>query len=154
MPLWQLVLDAIGILLLLALVYGVALLVRRRALRNRGATLEVSYRAGSGRSGRGWLFGLGRYSGERLEWFRIFTLSPWPKRSWDRSELEYAGRRRPEGAEEIALYPNHLVVLCETTGEPVELAMSMESLVGFQSWLEAMPPGSRSVRPGDNPTAL
>ena len=29
--------------------------------------------------GRGWLLGLGRYSGDALEWFRIFSLSPRPR---------------------------------------------------------------------------
>ena len=46
-------------------------------------------------TGRGWLLGIGRYSGDQLEWFRIFSLSPRPKRSWPRGD---AGLRRPARA--------------------------------------------------------
>jgi hypothetical protein len=151
MPLWQLLLDAVGLALLLVLLYGIALVARRRSLARRGATFEVSYRVRSTKPGRGWLLGLGRYAGEDLEWFRIFSLSPRPKRVWDRADLEYAGRRDPVGVEGLSLYSDHVVVSCRTVGGQVELAMSPDSLMGFQSWLEAMPPGTRGVRPGDAP---
>lgn len=151
MPLWQLLLDAVGLVLLMVLLYGIALVVRRRALARNGGTFELSYRVRSTKAGRGWLLGLGRYSGERLEWFRIFSLSPRPKRAWDRAQLEYAGRREPVGVEGLSLYSDHVVVSCQTLDGAVELAMSPASLMGFQSWLEAMPPGTRGVRPGDAP---
>jgi Protein of unknown function (DUF2550) len=151
MPAWQYLLDAVGLVLLCVLLYGLALVVRRRALARHGGTFELSYRARSRKAGRGWLLGLGRYSGERLEWFRIFSLSPRPKRVWDRADLEYAGRREPEGVEELSLYADHVVVWCTTVDGELELAMGPDSLMGFQSWLEAMPPGTRGVRPGDVP---
>jgi hypothetical protein len=40
------------------------------------------------------------------------------------------------------LYPDHLVVVCRGPQGVVELAMSRESLTGFQAWLEARPPGT------------
>ena len=142
MAVWQWLLDAAGALLLVVLLYGIALVVRRRVLsRNRG-TFEVSYRVRPERAGRGWLLGLGRYSGESLEWFRIFSLSPRPKRTWARSTLTFAGRREPEGVEQMSLYPDHVVICCSTPEGPVELAMNPSSLMGFQSWLEAGPPGT------------
>jgi hypothetical protein len=153
-PWWQLVLDVVGIVLLTVLVLGVALVLRLRALERNGGTFELSYRARTARPGRGWLLGVGRYQGEDLEWFRMFSLSPRPKRVWNRFDLEFAGRREPTGTEGVSLYADHVIVTCSTVGEPVELAMSRASLTGFQSWLEAMPPGSRGVRPGDNPTSL
>ncbi|MFC5178424.1 DUF2550 domain-containing protein [Nocardioides taihuensis] len=140
MPLWQWLLDAVGVLLVLILLYGVALVVRRRLLSRHGGTFELSYRVRSGRAGRGWLLGLGRYSGESLEWFRIFSLSPRPKRSWARSVMTFDSRRDPEGPEQGSLYPDHVVVECGTPAGPVELAMSPSSLTGFQAWLEAGPP--------------
>ena len=142
MPVWQWLLDAAGGLLLLVLVYGVALIVRRRLLSRNGGTFEVSYRVRASRAGRGWLLGLGRYSGETLEWFRIFSLSPRPKRSWARSRLAYDGRRDPEGVEQMSLYPDHVVICCHTPEGNVELAMGPSSLMGFQAWLESGPPGS------------
>lgn len=151
MPAWQVLLDAVGVVLLLILLYGVALVVRRRVLSRSRATFELSYRARTEKAGRGWLLGLGRYSGERLEWYRVFSLSMRPKRSWDRADLRFSGRRDPVGVEGLSLYADHVIVTCETPLGELELAMSPGSLTGFQSWLEAMPPGTRGARPGDAP---
>ncbi len=151
MPWWQWFADSIGFVLFAVAAYGVALIVRRRLLSRYGGTFELSYRARTLKVGRGWLLGIGRYSGESLEWFRIFSLSPRPKRVWQRFDLEYVSRRAPVGAEKVSLFADHVVVSCDTAAGPVELALSESSLMGFQSWLEAMPPGSRGVRPGDAP---
>ena len=140
---WLLVVAA---LLLLVLVYGVALVVRRRLLSRHGGTFELSHRVRATRPGRGWVLGLGRYSGSQLEWFRIFSLSPRPARRWDRSELSYVGSRVPQGAEAHAIYPDHLVVECSTRSGTVQLAMSAPSLTGLQAWLESGPPGTDWTR--------
>lgn len=142
MPWWQWLLDVVGVLLLLVLLYGIALIVRRRLLSRHGGTFELSYRVRPEKVGRGWLLGLGRYSGDTLEWFRIFSLSPRPKGAWTRKELRYDGRRDPAGAEQISLYSDHLVVVCSTPSGPVEFAMSQASLMGLQAWLESGPPGT------------
>ena len=145
MPLWQLLLDAAGAVLVLVLLYGLALVVRRRLLSRHGGTFELSYRVRSERAGRGWLLGLGRYSGDDLEWFRIFSLAPRPKRVWERSALSYVGRRDPEGTERLSLYPEHTVVQVDSAEGNLELAMAPSSLMGFQAWLEAAPPGTATT---------
>jgi hypothetical protein len=139
---WQWVIDAAGVLVLLAVLYGVALVVRRRLLARHGGTFELSHRVHPRADGRGWVLGLGRYSGECLEWFRVFSLSPQPKRSWARDSLSYDGSRQALGAEQMSLYPDHVVICCQSASGEVELAMSPASLTGFQSWLEASPPGT------------
>ena len=88
---------------------------------------------------------LGRYAGDRLEWFRIFWLSPRPKQVWARQTLTYVGRREPEGVEQLSLYPGHVVIRCDTPGGAVELALGSSSLMGFTSWLESGPPGSQHL---------
>ena len=139
---WQWLIDAAGVLLLLALLYGLALVIRRRVISRHGGTFELSCRINPHGDGRGWVLGLGRYSGERLEWFRVFSIAPRTKRSWARDALSYDGRREALGAEQMSLYPDHLVIHCQTREGEVELAMSTASLTGFQSWLEARPPGT------------
>ena len=52
------------------------------------------------------------------------------------------GGASPGGVEQMSLYPDHVVIRCTTPTGEVELAMSQESLMGFQSWLEAAPPGT------------
>ncbi len=139
---WQWVVDAAGVALLLVLLYGLFLVLRRRWLGRHGGTFELSHRTRGATEGRGWVLGIGRYSGERLEWFRIFSVSPRPKRVWQRDALSYDGSREPFSAEQTSLYPDHLVIHCMTDGGQVDLAMSAGSLTGFQSWLEARPPGT------------
>ena len=145
MPLWQVVLDAFAAILVLVLLYGVALVARRRMLSRNGGTFELSFRARPQKAGRGWLLGIGRYSGDSLEWFRIFSLAPRPKCSWTRAELSFTGQREPEGVEKVSLYGDHVVVICTSPRGEVELAMSRSSLMGFQSWLEAAPPGTQML---------
>ena len=142
MPVWAWLLDVAGGLLVLVLGYGIALVVRRRVLSRHGGTFELSHRVRAGRPGRGWLLGLGRYSDDQLEWFRIFSLSPRPRSTWSRATLSYGSRREPEGPEEMALYPDSVVIRCDTPAGELELAMSAASLTGFQAWLEARPPGT------------
>jgi len=145
MPIWEWLLESAAGVLLLVLVLGVALIVRRRWLSRHGGTFELSYRARASQPGRGWLLGLGRYTGDRLEWFRIFSLSPRPKMVWQRSSLRYVERRDPEGVEQLSLYPGHVVIRCETPAGDIELALGSSSLMGFQSWLEAAPPGAHHL---------
>lgn len=152
MPLWQWLLDIAGGLLAMVLLYGLALVLRRRLIARSGGTFELSHRVRTSRAGRGWLLGVGRYSEERLEWFRIFSLSPRPKRTWVRDELTYIGRREPLGAEQVSLFPDHVVISCRAADGDIELAMSPGTLTGFQAWLEARPPGaempgSRGTKP-------
>jgi len=142
MPTWEWVVDAVGVLLVLVLCYFVALLVRRRVIGRHGGTFELSHRVRATRPGRGWLLGIGRYSGETLEWFRVFSLSPRPRRRWERVTMTYDSSRTPEGVESMALYPDHVIVTCRYGGELVELAMAPASLTGFQAWLESRPPGT------------
>lgn len=142
MPLWQWLLDAAGLLLVLVLLYGGLLVLRRRVLSRHGGIFELSHRTAESAPGKGWVLGLGRYSGDNLEWFRVFSLSPWPQHVWGRSRMSYDGRRDADERERHVLYPGHVVVACTTPDGKVELALSAESLTGFQSWLESHTPGT------------
>jgi hypothetical protein len=145
MPLWQVVLDALAAVLVLVLLYGVALVVRRRVLSRNGGTFELSYRVRTDKAGRGWVLGLGRYTPTSLEWFRIFSLNPRPKHVWQRTDLVYVDQRKPGGVEQLSLYPDHVIIRCTTGAGELELALSREALMGFQAWLEAAPPGTQMI---------
>lgn len=146
MPFWQWLVDSAGVLLLLVLLYGFVLVGRRRWISRRGGTFEFSIRVRSNKAGRGWILGVGRYSGEQLQWFRIFSLAFRPKLTYQRSELEYVGRRDAVGAEAYSLYSGHVIVTCDSPSGPLEVAMSPEALTGFLAWLDAGPPGQRRPR--------
>jgi len=146
MPWWQWAADAVGAALLLLLLWFVALLMRRRWLSRSGGTFELSLRARSsygprGRATSGWVLGVGRYSGDALEFFRIFSISPWPLQVLQRDQLEYAGQRQPSQGESQLLYAGHVIIACVDREGAVELALSPRALTGFVAWLEAAPPG-------------
>jgi hypothetical protein len=145
MPVWEWLADSSGGLLLV-LLYPVALVVRRRWIARNGGTFEFSVRLRSRRPGRGWTLGVARYTGDSLEWFRVFSLAPRPRLVYRRSELEYVGRRDPEGAESYSLYSGHIVVSCRTLAGLAEFAMSPSALTGFLAWLESAPPGRQLLR--------
>jgi hypothetical protein len=146
MPVWQWLLDSAGAVLLVVLLFGLLLVVRRRVLARKGGTFELSVRENPHVDGRGWVLGMGRYREDSLEWFRIFSPLPTPRRAWRRNDLAVVSQRDPEGAEEFSLYAGHVVVVCRTPRGEAELAMSPSSLTGLQSWLEAGPPGSPLTR--------
>jgi hypothetical protein len=150
--LWEWVVDPVGGALLLVLLYGLGLIVRRRWISRDGGTFELSHRVLETQgtpAGRGWVLGVGRYTGDVLEFFRVFSLLPRPRRVLERGLIRYDGPREPVGGETYSLYAGHVIIGCRTVAraggqsESFELAMSPDALTGFLAWLEASPPGSR-----------
>lgn len=121
--------------------------LRRRLIQRSGGTFDCSLRWGVAEeldiSGKGWVYGVARYSGDRIDWFRVFSYSPRPRRLLERSSIEVIARRAPEGEEELALLSDAVVLCCRHRGTRLELAMSDDALTGFLAWLEAAPPGQR-----------
>ncbi|UYM05977.1 DUF2550 domain-containing protein [Solicola gregarius] len=140
--------DSFGVLVLLAILVGVAMIVRRRLLARSGGTFELSLNkrpaAPSGRSARGWTLGIGRYAGERLEWFRVFSLGIRPSYTLERGHVEVTGRREPVGPEAFALYAGNVIVECRSADQTIQLGLSPESLTALLAWLESGPPGRES----------
>jgi len=138
-----LALDGLAALVVVALVAIVVLAVRRRVITRRGGTFDCSLRLRPARSGKGWALGIGRYAGDSLEWYRVFSYATRPRRVMARRELEIVDRRVPEGAEVFSLLAGAVIVRCREgsdTGSILEFAMGEDALTGFLSWLEAAPP--------------
>lgn len=133
--------DILLILLALLLAALIYLLVRRRLLQRGGGTFDCSVRLSSTRAGQGWVLGLARYTDDTVQWFRVFSFAPRPRRVFTRKDLVVRSRRSPVPTEALMLYTDHIVVECSSGGQVVELAMSEEALTGFLAWLESAPPG-------------
>ena len=101
----------------------------------------MSLRVRPRRMGRGWAPGIGRYGGDRLEWFRVFSVLPRPTRILPRAELEVSGQRPPEGPESLLVQAGAVIITCRFQDDEVQLAMNSEAVTGFMSWLESSPPG-------------
>lgn len=139
----------VGGAVLVAALLGLFLFgLRRRLIQRPGGTFDCSLRPvptgeGDSAAGKGWVYGVARYSGDRVEWFRVFSYAVRPRRVLERPAIEVTGRREPQGSEELALLSDAVVLCCVHRGTALELAMSDDALTGFLAWLEAAPPGQR-----------
>ena len=145
MPLWQWVVDAAGAVLLLVLLYGLCLVVRRRWISRHGGTFELlrprPVRQGRARLGSGGGPLLRRRAGVLPD---LLAAAAARAACSHRSDLEYLrGTREPVGAEAHSLVRRPRDRPCRTAAGPLELAMTADALTGFLAWLEAAPPGQR-----------
>jgi hypothetical protein len=138
-------LVALALLLLAATFLGIA--ARRRLLQRDGGTIELSLRLKPEARGRGWVLGIGRFVEDDLQWYRVFSLAPGPRRTFSRRELQVLEQRPPRGAETYALLAGAVVMECRTSAGPVQLGMDPAAVNGFLAWLEARPPGA-TLPPG------
>jgi hypothetical protein len=134
--------EEIGFVFLLPILLVVAFALRRWLLARTGGTVELSLRLSNRAHGRGWALGTGRYVGDELQWFRIFSLAPRPRRVFSRRDLSVIRRRNPSGPEKLSLQAGMVVLECTSADGPVQLAMGESALTGFRSWLEAAAPGT------------
>ncbi len=134
-----------GVLVLIAFVpvltFGI-LALRRALLARGGGTVEMSLRLHKRTHGRGWVLGTGRYVGDDLQWFRVFSMSLGPRRTLNRRDLSVVGRRKPSRPEQMTLQRGMIVLECTSATGSVEVAMGESALTGFLSWLESAAPGT------------
>ncbi|WP_043683087.1 DUF2550 domain-containing protein [Streptomyces xylophagus] len=142
-----LALTVCGIVVALVVVGLFVFGLRRRLIQRSGGTFDCSLRwdvpEKPDTNGKGWSYGVARYNSDRIEWYRVFSYAYRPRRTLERSAIEVAGRRLPEGEEELALLSDAIILTCLHRGTRLELAMSEDALTGFLAWLEAAPPGQR-----------
>jgi Protein of unknown function (DUF2550) len=134
-------LEVIGALLLVAGFLLAVIVARRRWLGRDIGAFDCSLRLESAAVGKGWRLGLARYHNDRIEWFRVFDISPRPRHILLRVDVLVQERRIPQGVEALSVMTGFVIVRCERGTSPVELAMSDRSYTGFASWLESAPPG-------------
>lgn len=133
--------EIVALVLIVGVIAFATIVLRRRALLRGGGAVDMSLRVRTHARGRGWALGVGRYTGEELQWFRVFTFSPKPKRVLPRASLEVAAQRAPDTPESWAVQAGAVIIDCRFRGSEVQLAMSAEAVTGFMSWLESSPPG-------------
>jgi hypothetical protein len=144
---------AVALLVVLA---GLALIfVRRELIRRQGGTIGMSMRLSTYVSGRGWAPGLGRFTGDELRWYRLFSLGLRPRRVLVRHNLKVEERRAPAGPERVALPERWVVLNCSAVSrsaysrgreaDRVEIALAESAVTGFLSWIESAPPAPRAT---------
>ena len=143
---WGVVAVVIGVTLLVAMPFS-ALYLRRRWLTGQGGLFDCAYRVTDGVPGSGWVLGLARYRGDRLEWFRAFSLGLRPDVCLARSRTTYLHQRPANGLEQVVLFEDSHVILVRDRVSRRELnfAMDGDTTMGLITWLESAPPGSHYI---------
>ncbi|SCG33769.1 DUF2550 domain-containing protein [Micromonospora halophytica] len=149
------IVEGIGIGIAVVLAAILILFVRRAVVTRSGGIIRLGVRVTTVLDGRGWSPGFGRFVGDELRWYRLFSFAIRPKRVLSRKELIVERRRLPEGQERLSMPADWVILRCTSQHAPVEIAMARSTVTGFLSWLEAAPPGAASPRlaPQDWPAA-
>ncbi|MFG3558176.1 DUF2550 domain-containing protein [Micromonospora sp. NPDC047557] len=140
------IVEGIGIGVAVILVALLVLFVRRAVVTRSGGIIRLSVRVTTVLDGRGWSPGFGRFAGDELRWYRMFSFALRPKRVLFRKDLAVERRRLPEGQERLSMPADWVILRCTSHHAPVEIAMARSTVTGFLSWLEAAPPGAVSPR--------
>lgn len=112
-----------------------AILARQRyMLRTTGAVPLAMQR------GTRWLYGVGRYEGGELRFYRALGWGTRPTRVLRQGRVTVVGRRAPAPAERGSLPPTVVVVECRVDGDTVAFAIGESAFTGFVSWLESSAP--------------
>ncbi|WP_128772545.1 DUF2550 family protein [Actinomyces oricola] len=130
---WWIVVFGVVLVLVAA---GIVFLVRLRVLAGRLGSFECALRE-AGRSR--WTSGVAEFGSDSLQWYRLVSLSPWPKHVWSRIALEVgqATRRSERG--------RVMEVTCQIGETSFELAMLEESHSALVSWAESAAPTQSSL---------
>ena len=79
-------------------------------------------------SGKGWVYGVARYNGDRIEWFRVFSYAPRPRRVLERARDRGAGAAAPPRARRSwRCSPTRWCSPACTAARALELAMSEDA---------------------------
>ncbi|MFF0151579.1 DUF2550 domain-containing protein [Micromonospora sp. NPDC005203] len=140
------IVEGIGIGVVVILGALLTHFVRRALVTRSGGIIRLSVRVTTMLDGRGWSPGFGRFAGDELRWYRMFSFAIRPKRVLSRKGLAVERRRLPEGQERLSMPADWVILRCTSDHAPVEIAMARSTVTGFLSWLEAAPPGAVSPR--------
>ena len=134
--------EVLAAIVVLVVLPFASIWLRRRFLSRDGGAIELSFRLKPKSQGRGWVLGVGRFVGDDLQWFRVFSLSGRPRRTLCRRDLQVRTRRVPKGPEALSLLKGAEVVELHASTGRIEIALDPSALTGFLAWLEARPPGA------------
>ena len=130
------VVDVIGlVVVLLALVVLSLLIARQRFMLRSDGGIAVAVRRGTR-----WQYGVARYVGDDLQWFRVLGIGTRPTRSLRRGDLRVLSSHAPMANDQAALPPTAVIVDVVDSVGPITLGLAESAYTGFVSWLESSAP--------------
>lgn len=120
----------------IAVIACAVVLARQRYMVRAVGAIPMAVLSANGR----WLYGIGRYAGAQLRWYRSLGLGTRPSRVLWRAQLQVVGHRAPGPDESRALPAGAVIVDCRVGAEELVLALGQGAFTGFISWIEASSP--------------
>jgi hypothetical protein len=128
----------VGLFALFVLLVG-SFFLRRYLLTRQVGAFDCSLRKDPAPPSGGWMLGVARYEADRLDWFKVFGLSPRPGRTLARARLVVLDTRKARRGEGN-LGAGSVLVRCAYGPAELELAMTEPDYNGFAAWIESAPP--------------
>jgi hypothetical protein len=130
------IIDVVVVCLVVVLLICLAMILSRQRylLRSAGAFPLAMWRR------HRWVYGIARYVGAELRWYRSLGFATRPTMVLRRAELEVLSRRAPVETELPSVPATAVIVACRVGSTEVVLALGGSAFTGFTSWLEASAP--------------
>jgi hypothetical protein len=122
----------------LLVVLFAAVLARQRYMLRVAGGVPVAVRV----RGNRWVYGIARYAGGELRWYRGIGVGTKPTSVLHRDQLRVLTHRAPLPAELPSLPASSIVVECRYGETTAVFGFSEGAYTGFISWLEASAPRS------------
>ena len=130
--------DVAGAVAIASVVVLCGLLARQRHMLRSAGAIPIAVRGHSAR----WQYGIARYVGAELRWYRALGLGTRPTRVLRQGEVQLVSTRQPEQSELSSLPPAAVIIECRDGRGPMTMAFGESAYTGFISWVEASAPGS------------
>lgn len=140
-PVWPWIVDVLVLSVAITLAILIVMAVRRWLIARRGTTIDLSVTRRPGDDASGWIIGLGRYRGDDLEFFRLFSLWPTPRYVFKRGTVEVLGRRALSNREVRRTHHSFVAAPVDTETPVAQIALTPGALTALLAWLESSPPG-------------
>jgi len=121
----------------IAVLFCVGVLARQRFMMRAPGSIPVAMKYA--RAAR-WQYGVGRYVGSQLKWYRSLGLGTHASRTLQRRDVEVLSRRSPAESELQSIPATAVVIECQVGEEKLFLALGESAYTGFVSWLESSAP--------------
>lgn len=122
---------------LLLVMFGLLIAWRFVTLRSRGTTVSMRKLPAEGE--HGWRYGLLRYSGATVEYFKLRSIAPRANVTFRRNDVELRGHRELTSREASFLSPATHVVTIGCGNDTYEVALEPRAGMAFTAWVEAAP---------------
>lgn len=130
--------DIVG-WILTGLVIVACLLAAWRFVALRHTGTKAVMRRLPARENRGWRHGVLRYRGERLDFFKLRSVSPKPDLTFERSGFLLKDRRDLTSLEQRFMVPERKVLVVKTSLGEFEWVLDSHAEMALLAWVESAP---------------